>query len=167
MDAFEPWCWRRLLRVPWTARRANQSILKEIRVRSLGGEDPLEKGTAIHSSIVAWRIPWTEKPDGLQSTGLQRGRHQGRAPSTPFAGLKVTGSPSLSLTWPASWPSLDPAALSLLSGEMENYSVLIMIIFLLPNSQAYLKPLLLWSSEGLRRRLKGSPLFRPEGRDGP
>ena len=49
--------------------------MKEIRVRSLGGEDPLEKGTAIHSSIVAWRIPWTEKPDGLQSTGLQRGGH--------------------------------------------------------------------------------------------
>ena len=40
-------------------------------VRSLGWEDPLEKGMAIHSSILAWRIPWTEEPGGLQSMGLQ------------------------------------------------------------------------------------------------
>jgi len=43
----------------------------ETRVQSLGWEDPLEKGTATHSSILAWRIPWTEEPDGLQSMGLQ------------------------------------------------------------------------------------------------
>ena len=42
-------------------------------VRSLGQEDPLEEGMATHSSIPAWRIPWTEKPGGLQSTALQRG----------------------------------------------------------------------------------------------
>ena len=36
---------------------------------SLGGEDPLEEGTATHCSILAWRIPWTEEPDGLQSIG--------------------------------------------------------------------------------------------------
>ena len=41
-------------------------------VRSLGWEDPLEKGMATHSSICAWRIPWTEKPGGLQSTGFHR-----------------------------------------------------------------------------------------------
>jgi len=41
-------------------------------VPSLGGEDPLEEGMATHSSILAWRIPWTEEPDGLQSMGLQR-----------------------------------------------------------------------------------------------
>ena len=41
-------------------------------VRSLGQEDPLEKGMATHSSILAWRIPWTEKPGQLQSMGLQR-----------------------------------------------------------------------------------------------
>ena len=67
IDAFELWCWRRLLRVPWTARRSNQSILKEISPGcSLEGlmlklkcwEDPLEKGKATHSSILAWRIPW-------------------------------------------------------------------------------------------------------------
>ena len=40
-----------------------------------GPEDPLEEGMATHSSILAWRIPWTEKPGGLQSTGLQRAGH--------------------------------------------------------------------------------------------
>ena len=43
-----------------------------MKVQSLGGEDPLEKGMAIHSSIFAWRIPWTEEPGRLQSMGLQR-----------------------------------------------------------------------------------------------
>ena len=42
--------------------------------QSLGGEDPLEKGMATHSSILAYRIPWTEKPDGLECLGLQRVR---------------------------------------------------------------------------------------------
>ena len=40
-------------------------------VGSLSGEDPLEEGMATHSSILAWRIPWTEEPRGLQSTGFQ------------------------------------------------------------------------------------------------
>ena len=44
-------------------------------VPSLGQEDPLEKGTATHFSILAWRIPWTEDPGGLQSVGLQRVGH--------------------------------------------------------------------------------------------
>ena len=44
-------------------------------VGALGREDPLEEGTATHSSILAWRIPWTEEPGGLQSIGLQRVRH--------------------------------------------------------------------------------------------
>ena len=44
-------------------------------VPSLGQEGPLEKEMATHSSIVAWRIPWTEEPGGLQSTGSQRVRH--------------------------------------------------------------------------------------------
>ena len=44
-------------------------------VRSLGREDPLEEGMATHSSILAWRIPWTEEPDGLQYIGLQRVGH--------------------------------------------------------------------------------------------
>ena len=44
-------------------------------VRSLDWEDPLEEGMATHSSILAWRSPWTEKPGGLQSLGSQRVRH--------------------------------------------------------------------------------------------
>ena len=47
----------------------------EMRVQSLGWEDPLEKEMAIHSSILAWRIPWTEEPGGLQFMGSQRVRH--------------------------------------------------------------------------------------------
>ena len=45
-------------------------------VRSLGREDPLEKEMATHSSILAWRVPWTEEPGGLQSMGLQRSQIQ-------------------------------------------------------------------------------------------
>ena len=48
---------------------------QEMRVQSLGGEDPLEEGMASHSSILARRIPWTEEPGGLQSMGFQRVRH--------------------------------------------------------------------------------------------
>ena len=47
----------------------------ESRVRSLGQEDLLEKEMAIHSSPLAWKIPWTEQPGKLQSMGLQRVRH--------------------------------------------------------------------------------------------
>ena len=49
--------------------------MQETQVQSLGWEDPLEKGMATHSRFLAWRIPWTEEPGGLQSTGLQRVRH--------------------------------------------------------------------------------------------
>ena len=48
----------------------NLPAMQETRVRSLGQEDPLEKGMPIHSSIFAWRIPWTEEPDRLQSLGI-------------------------------------------------------------------------------------------------
>ena len=53
----------------------NLSAMQETPVRSLGWEDPLEKEIATHSSMFAWRIPWTEEPGGLQPTGLQRVRH--------------------------------------------------------------------------------------------
>ena len=49
--------------------------LQEIQFRSLGREDSLEKGMATHSSVLAWRIPWTEEPGGLQPTELQTVRH--------------------------------------------------------------------------------------------
>ena len=48
---------------------------QETWVQSLGGEDPLEEGMATHSSVLAWRIPWTEEAWWLQSTGSQRVRH--------------------------------------------------------------------------------------------
>ena len=47
----------------------NLPAMLETQVRSLGWEDPLEEGMATHSSILAWRIPWTEEPGGLQSMG--------------------------------------------------------------------------------------------------
>ena len=53
----------------------NPPVMQETRDRSLGWEDPLEKGMATHSNILAWRIPWTEKPGGLQSIWSQRVRH--------------------------------------------------------------------------------------------
>ena len=53
----------------------NLPAVQETHVRSLGWEDPLEKEMATHSSILAWKISWTEEPGGLQSMGLQRVRH--------------------------------------------------------------------------------------------
>ena len=53
----------------------NLPAMKETQFRSLGREDPLEKGMASHSSILAWRFPWTEEPGGLQSKGWQRVGH--------------------------------------------------------------------------------------------
>ena len=49
----------------------NQLAMQETQAQSLGREDPLEEGMATPSSILAWRIPWTEEPGGLQSTGSQ------------------------------------------------------------------------------------------------
>ena len=49
----------------------NPPVMQEIWIPSLGQEDPLEKGIAAHSSILAWNILWTEVPGGLQSTGSQ------------------------------------------------------------------------------------------------
>ena len=53
----------------------NPPVVQEIQVWSLGLKDPLEKGMTTHSSILAWRIPWTEAPGGLQSMGLLRVGH--------------------------------------------------------------------------------------------
>ena len=53
----------------------NLPARRETWVQSLGREDPLEKGKAPHSSIQAWRVPWTEEPGGLQSVGSQRVGH--------------------------------------------------------------------------------------------
>ena len=53
----------------------NPPVMRETSVRSLGREDPLEKGMTTHSSILPWKIPWTEKPDGLQFKGSQKVGH--------------------------------------------------------------------------------------------
>ena len=53
----------------------NLPAIQETWVESLDQKDPLEKGMATHSSILAWRIPWTEEPGELQSIGLQRVEH--------------------------------------------------------------------------------------------
>ena len=53
----------------------NLLAVQETQVQCLGQEDPLEEEMSTHSSILAWKIPWTEEPDGLQSLGSQRVRH--------------------------------------------------------------------------------------------
>ena len=53
----------------------NLPVMQETRVQPLGQEDTLEEGMATHSSFLAWRIPWTEEPGGLQSMGSQRAGH--------------------------------------------------------------------------------------------
>ena len=53
----------------------NLPAMQETQVQSLGQEDSLEKGMTTHPSILAWRIPWTEEPGGLQSMGSQRVGH--------------------------------------------------------------------------------------------
>ena len=67
------------LQYPWASLVAqlvkNPPAMQETWVRSLGWEDPLEKEMATHSGILAWRIPWTEEPGGLQSMGWQRVGH--------------------------------------------------------------------------------------------
>ena len=53
----------------------NLPVMQKAQVQSLGLEDPLERGMETHSSVLAWRIPWTEEPGELSSMGLQRMRH--------------------------------------------------------------------------------------------
>ena len=78
------------IRNNWKIRLLSQMVknppaMWETWVWSLGWKDPLEKGTATHSSILAWRIPWTEEPGRLQSTGSQRVRHDWTAFTTASA----------------------------------------------------------------------------------
>ena len=65
----------------------NPLVTQQTWVRSLGWEDPLEKRMATHSSILAWRIPWTEEPGGLQSTGSCKSQTRLRD-KTPTAWVK-------------------------------------------------------------------------------
>ena len=70
---------QRYINQDWTSLVAqmvrNLPVMWETWVQSLGQEESLEKGMATHSSILVWRIPWTEEPGGLQSMGLQRIGH--------------------------------------------------------------------------------------------
>ena len=87
--------------------------MQETRVPSLGRENPLEKEMATHSSILAWRIPWTEEPGGLQSTGLQRVGHNWATslslsffPLTSSIGItseKAVAPHSSTLAWKIPW----------------------------------------------------------------
>ena len=77
MGMLSPWILMRLFdQASLVAQRLKDlPPMQETQVRSLGQEDPLEKEMATHSSILAWRIPWTEELGRLQSTGLQRVGH--------------------------------------------------------------------------------------------
>ena len=67
---------RNKIRASLVAQMVKESACNERELGTIPGEeDPLEKGMATHSSILAWRIPWTEEPGGLQSMGLERVRH--------------------------------------------------------------------------------------------
>ena len=70
-------------------RVKNPLAMWEIQVQSLGQEDLLEKGKATHSSILAWRIPWTEESDWLQFMGLQRVGHGEQLSMQAWESLKV------------------------------------------------------------------------------
>ena len=66
----------------------NLRAMQKTQVQSLGGVEPLEKEMATHSSILAWEIPWTEEPGGLQSMGSQRVRHD--LATKPYKTGKIT-----------------------------------------------------------------------------
>ena len=66
-------------------------------VPSLGREDPLEKEVATHTSILAWEVPWTEEPGGLQSMGLQKSRYMAERLTKQQQIKNNTGGPQ---TWP-------------------------------------------------------------------
>ena len=68
--------WYSLYGFPFVAQVVKHlPVMQDIQAWSLGQEDPLEKEMATHSSILAWKVPWTEEPSGLQSMGSQRVRH--------------------------------------------------------------------------------------------
>ena len=76
----------------------NLPARQETWVLSLGGEDPLEKGMATHSTILAWEIPWMEEPDWLQSMGLQRVEHNLATEQQMSTFTKTKKGPRMSCT---------------------------------------------------------------------
>ena len=91
----------------------NLPALQETQVGSLGWEDTLEKGMATHFRNLAWRIPWTEEPGGLQSMGLQRVGHDWASNIFTFSNTQLTGNswlfdtaePFIPFHWKKSWVS--------------------------------------------------------------
>ena len=81
----------------------NLPARQETQVRSLSGEDPLEKGMATHSSILAWRIPWMEETGGLHSTGSPRVRHSWASNTFTFTSLPVASVTSEKLYSSGGW----------------------------------------------------------------
>ena len=78
-----------------------------MRVQSLGWEDPLEKEKATHTSILAWRIPWTEDPGGLQSIGSQKVAHTLFKYTQAFSSASVVASVTAFCTCLSIFPKLD------------------------------------------------------------
>ena len=117
---FHPWVgkipWRRewlpsLGIFPVAQMVKNLFAMQETQVQSLGREDPLEKGMAIHSSILAWRIPWTEEPGGPQFMGLQRVGHDWVTNTT--ANIR-----SSTLAWRIPWTK-EPCGLQSLGSQSQ------------------------------------------------
>ena len=77
----------------------NLPAMQETWVRLLGWEDPLEKGMATHSLILAWRIPWTEEPGGLQSIGSQSQTRLSDFHWASLIALSVKNLPAMQETW--------------------------------------------------------------------
>ena len=89
--------------------------MQETQVQSLGGEDPLEKQAATHSSVLAWKSPWTEEPGRLQSMGSQRVRHDLATkppPNSPAEVLMEKPNSTISTT-----DQLSQTLLSIFMGE--------------------------------------------------
>ena len=80
--------------------------MQETWVRSLDREDPLEEGMATHSSVLAWRIPWTEEPGGYSPRGSQRVEHSTKSPEP--VQREVRGARALLATSPKSAKALKP-----------------------------------------------------------
>ena len=78
----------------------NLPVMQETQFQSLGWKDPLEKGIPTHSSIFAWRIPWTEEPGGLQSMGLQRVRQDSATNTFTFQLMHIRNDRKVTLCHP-------------------------------------------------------------------
>ena len=99
--------------IPWASRVKNLPVMWETWVRSLVQEDSLEKGMGTHASVLAWRIPWTEEPGGLQSLWSQRVQHDWATNTfTLLSWFPRVGAIASNLThtsWPLSFPDASGA----------------------------------------------------------